>query len=93
MGTLRLAWRALLQRYEPNTAPRVQRRMSLIISMASFPNDLPGYETKLAEWGELIMKWGSIRGDTFSTRMKRAIVVGRVLPRSRPSSRCGHAVG
>ena len=51
-----LAWRALMKRYEPNTAPRIQSLMSTILSWPQFPADLTTYETKLAEWEEAICK-------------------------------------
>ena len=51
-----LAWRALVKRYEPNTAPRIQSLMSSILSWPQFPADLVTYETKLAEWEETIRK-------------------------------------
>ena len=40
-----LAWRALITRYAPNTAPRVQSLMSAIFNVKTFPSELTVYET------------------------------------------------
>ena len=70
-----LAWRALLKRYKPNTAPRIQSLMSSILSWPQFPSDLTTYETKLADWEETIRKWEVISGDVFNESMKKALYV------------------
>ena len=41
-----LAWRALIIRYAPNTAPRVQSLMSAILNVKPFPSDLTAYGRK-----------------------------------------------
>ena len=68
-----LAWRALVTRYAPNTAPRVQNLMSAILNVKTFPSELTAYEIALDEWQENIRKWESISGDTFNASMKKAI--------------------
>ena len=42
-----LAWRALITRYAPNTAPRVQSLMSAILNVKTFPSELTAYEIAL----------------------------------------------
>ena len=44
-----LAWRALITRYAPNTAPRVQSLMSAILNAKTFPSELTAYEIALDE--------------------------------------------
>ena len=72
-----LAWRALVKRYEPNTAPRIQSLMSNILNWPQFPSDLTSYETKLADWEETIRKWEVIAGDVFNEPMKKALCVDK----------------
>ena len=36
------AWRALVKRYEPNTAPRIQSLMTTVLNWPQFPSDLSG---------------------------------------------------
>ena len=38
-----MAWRALITRYAPNTAPRVQSLMSAILNVKTFPSELKAY--------------------------------------------------
>ena len=63
-----LAWRALITRYAPNTAPRVQSLMSAILNVKPFPSELTAYEIALDEWQENIRKWESISGDRSTCR-------------------------
>ena len=58
-----LAWRALITRYAPNTAPKVESLMSAILNVKTFPSELTAYEIALDEWQENIRKWASISGD------------------------------
>ena len=61
-----LAWWALITRYAPNTAPRVQSLMSVILNVKTFPSELTACEIALDEWQENIRKWESI-SETVST--------------------------
>ena len=54
-----LAWRALITRYAPNTAPRVQCLVSAILDAKTFHSELTAYEIELDEWQENIRKWES----------------------------------
>ena len=47
-----LAWRALVLRYAPNTAPRVQSLMNAILNATAFPSELAAYEIALDGWRE-----------------------------------------
>ena len=51
-----LAWRALITRYAPNAAPRVQSLMSANLNAKTSPSGLTAYETALDEWQENIRK-------------------------------------
>ena len=64
-----LAWRALLTRYAPNTAPRVQCLMSATLNVRTFPSELTGHEIALDGWQENIRKWESISGDRCNVSM------------------------
>ena len=44
-----LAWRALIKRYAPNTAPRRQSLMSAILNVKVFSSELTAYEIALDE--------------------------------------------
>ena len=55
-----LAWRALITRYAPNTAPRVQSLISAILHVKTFPSELTAHEIALDEWQENIRKWETI---------------------------------
>ena len=72
-----LAWRALITRYAPNTAPRVQSLMSAILNAKTFPSELTAYEIALDEWQENIRKWESISGDHFNVSMKTALFLDK----------------
>ena len=72
-----LAWRALITRYAPNTAPRVQSLMSAILNAKTFPSELTAYEIALDEWQENIRKWESISGDRFNVSMKKALFLDK----------------
>ena len=72
-----LAWRALITRYAPNTAPRVQSLMSAILNAKTFPSELTAYEIALDEWQENIRKWESISGDRFNASMKKALFLDK----------------
>ena len=72
-----LAWRALISRYAPNTAPRVQSLMSAILNVKTFPSELTAYEIALDEWQENTRKWESISGDLFNESMKKAIFLDK----------------
>ena len=72
-----LAWRALITRYAPNTAPRVQSLMSAILNAKTFPSELTAYEIALDEWQENIRKWESISGDRFDVSMKKALFLDK----------------
>ena len=72
-----LAWRALITRYAPNTAPRVQSLMSAILNAKSFPSELTAYEIALDEWQENIRKWES----TSSSRRRTRAVVSAIRAR------------
>ena len=74
-----LAWRALITRYAPNTAPRVQSLMSAILNVKTFPSELTAYEIALDEWQENIRKWGSISGERFNVSMKKALFPDKAL--------------
>ncbi len=71
------AWRDLMKRYEPNTAPRIQSLMTTVLNWPQFPSDLSGYETKLAEWEGTIRKYETISGDIFNDTMQRALFVDK----------------
>ena len=75
-----LAWRALITRYAPSTAPRVQSLMSAILNVKPFPSELTAYEIALDECQENIRKWESISGDRFNVSMKKAIFLDKALP-------------
>ena len=72
-----LAWRALITRYAPNTAPRVQSLMSAILNAKTFPSELTAYEIALDEWQENIRKFESISGDRFNVSMKKALFLDK----------------
>ena len=72
-----LAWRALITRCAPNTAPRGQSLMSEILNVKPFPSELMAYEIALDEWQENIRKWESISGDRFNVSMKKAIFLDK----------------
>ena len=72
-----LTWRALITRYAPNTAPRVQSLMSAILNAKTFPSELTAYEIALDEWQENIRKWESISGDRFNVSMKKALFLDK----------------
>ena len=72
-----LAWRALITRYAPNTAPRVQSLMSAILNAKTFPSELTAYQIALDEWQENIRKWKSISGDRFNVSMKNALFLDK----------------
>ena len=72
-----LAWRALITRYAPNTAPRVQSLISAILNVKTFPSELIAYEIALNQWQENIRKWESISGDRFNVSMKKAIFLDK----------------
>ena len=72
-----LAWRALITRYAPNTAPRVQSLMSAILNVKTFPSELTAHEIVLDEWQENIRKWESISADRFNVSMKKAIFLDK----------------
>ena len=72
-----LAWRALITRYAPNTAPRVQSLMSAILNVKTFPSELTAYEIALDEWQENIRKWESISGDRFNVSLEKAIFLDK----------------
>ena len=72
-----LAWRALITRYAPKTAPRVQSLMSAILNVKPFPSELTAYEIALDEWQENIRKWESIWGDRFNVSMKKTIFLDK----------------
>ena len=72
-----LAWRALITRYAPNTAPRVQSLMSAILNAKTFPSELTACEIALDEWQEKIRKWESISGDRFNVSMKNALFLDK----------------
>ena len=78
-----LAWRALITRFAPNRAPRVQSLMSAILNVKTFPSELTAYEIALDEWQEIIRKWESISGDRFNVSMKKAIFLDKA-PSSAP---------
>ena len=71
-----LAWRALITRYAPNTAPQVQSLMSAILNVKTFLSELTTFEIALDEWQEN-HKWESICGDRFNVSMKKAIFLDR----------------
>ena len=88
-----LAWRALITRYAPNTAPRVQSLMSAILNVKPFPSELTAHEIALDEWQENIRKWESISGDRFNASMKKAIFLDRAPFNSAnpsPDAESGH---
>ena len=51
-----LAWRVLITRYAPKTAPRVQSLMSAILNAKTFPSELTANGIALDEWQENIRK-------------------------------------
>ena len=71
------AWRALIKRNAPNTAPRVQSLMSAILNVKTFPSELTACEIALDDWQENIRKWESIPGDHFNVSMKKAIFLDK----------------
>ena len=72
-----LAWRALITRYAPNTAPRGQSLMSAILNVKTFPSELTACEIALDDWQENICKWESISGDRFNVSMKNALFLDK----------------
>ena len=72
-----LAWRALITRYAPNTAPRIQSLMSAILNAKTFPSELTAYEIALDEWQENIHKWESISGGRFNVSMVKALFLDK----------------
>ena len=72
-----LAWRALIKRYAPSTAPRMQSLMSAILNVKALPPELTAYEIALDEWQENIRKWESISGDRFNASMKKALFLDK----------------
>ena len=72
-----LAWRALITRYAPNTAPRVQSLMSAILNAKTSPSELAAYEIVLDEWQENIRKWESISGGRFNVSLKKALFLDK----------------
>ena len=72
-----LAWPALITRYAPKTAPRVQSFMSAILNVKPFPSEITAYEIALDEWQENIRKWESISGDRFNVSMKKTFFLDK----------------
>ena len=72
-----LAWRALITRYAPNTAPRVQSLMSAILNVKTFPLEVTAYEIALYEWQEDIRKRESMSGDRFNVSVKKALCLDK----------------
>ena len=54
-----LAWRALITRYAPNTAPRVHSLMSAILNAKTFPSELTAYEDRTGRNGRRTFASGS----------------------------------
>ena len=71
------AWRALWKRYEPNTLARMQSVMSAILNVRQFPNSPTEYESKLAEWEELIRKYESLSCDGINQSVQKAIFMDK----------------
>ena len=57
------AWRALITRYAPNTAPLLQSLMSAIVQVMAFPSELTAFEIALRPFAS-----GSRSLETASTR-------------------------
>ena len=72
-----LAWRAMIKRYAPNTAPKVQSLMSAILNVKTVPSELTAYEIAVDEWQENIRKWESISGVRFNVSMNKAIFLDK----------------
>ena len=72
-----VAWRALITRYAPNIASRVQNLMSVILNFKTFPSGLANDEIVLDELQENIRKWESISGDRFNVSVKKALFLDR----------------
>ena len=86
------AWRALVTRYAPSTAPRVQSLMSAILNAKPFPSELTAYEIALDERHENTRKLESISGDRFNVSMKKAIFLDKDFNSANPTSdaKSGH---
>ena len=83
-----LAWRALITRYAPNTAPRVQCLMSAILNVKTFPSVLTDFETAFDERQENILNWESIPEGRFFFNMKKALFLTKHFQWCDPHSRC-----
>ena len=82
------AWRALITRYAPNAAPRIQSLMSAIINVKTFPSELTAYEGALDERQENIRQWELISGDRFDESMMKALLLDKAPSSARVHSRC-----
>ena len=71
-----MAWRTLITRYVPNTAPRVQSLMSTILVVKTLPSAFTAYEIALDDW-EGIRKWESVSGDRCNVSMKKALFLDK----------------
>ena len=69
-----IGMRALIARRAPNTAPRVQSRMSAILNVKTFPSELTVYEIALDEWQENIRKWESVSRDRFNVNEESSLL-------------------
>ena len=70
-----LAWRALIARHAPNTAPRAQSFTSAVLNVKCFPSELEACEIALDEWQENVRKWASVSGERFNSPTKKALSV------------------
>ena len=66
-----MACRALVTRYAPNTAMRLQSLMSAILNALTLLLELTAHETELDEWKE------TVSGDRFNASMKKALFVDK----------------